>query len=234
MTEQDYQLLSQYLDNELAPPQAQALRKRLMSEPALRTEFDAMKLIKQRLSAALDSSSGSDVPANVVDMVRNAAVTDELTATPRRAAWGFAVAASVTLAFGVMMNTTSLQVADNNPAMQLAQVMEQQPSRGQGWDNLADGSRIRPVLSFRSSDGDWCREYLMLNESNSNRGIACRANGNWNTVVVSEVTFSSGNGDYRPAGSADSDIIAAFIDNNAAGIALSSSEERALIENAWK
>ena len=40
MTEQDYELLSQYIDDELAAETAQTMRKRLLAEPELRAKFE--------------------------------------------------------------------------------------------------------------------------------------------------------------------------------------------------
>ena len=54
MTEQDYELLSQYIDDELVAETAQTMRKRLLAEPELRAKFERMKEINSSVIHGTD------------------------------------------------------------------------------------------------------------------------------------------------------------------------------------
>ena len=239
MTEQDNELLSQYLDGELAAPAAQSLRQRLMAEPQLRSALERLRAVDNRVKNAFEAPALEAVPQHVVNMVQNAATRPERS-SHKRAGWGLAIAASLLAATGLLMNPESRQQSVDymtTVAAQdslLSQLLEHSASRGEGWDTLDDGRQVRPLLSFASMDGSWCREYLMSNEGTTWRGVACRADNAWTTQVLSPEQASGSSNEYRPAGAASADQVTSFIDAHAADIALSSKEEASVIASKWQ
>lgn len=229
MIDQDYELLSQYLDGELPATEAREVKQRLLAEPDLRAGFEAMKRADQRLRDALHSEPASRVPEQVQALL---AVGFEQQSSSNRAGWGLAIAASVLLASGILLSPWDGE--SEGRGVQLAGVLETAPSRGEGWDRLESGERVRALLSFRSGAGHWCREYLASREDAAERGVACRVEGAWQVMVASAVELSAGGGDYRPAGAADADPVASFIDHHAADIPLGAEQEAQLIARAWR
>lgn len=230
MKHQDYELLSQYLDAELPAAATSELRLRLMAEPELRATYDRMRGINDDVHKAFNAPGADAVPQRIVRLLQN-----DSSAVNRRAGWGFAVAASLLAATGLLMNPEWRQSADKPGDTILNAALDTTPSRGDGWDTLSDGRKLRPVLSFAHRDGSWCREYLLLQDSQSWRGVACRSQGQWNNRVLdaSQVIQGSSTG-YRPAEADDVDAISAFIATNAAGIALSRKQESEQIEANWQ
>lgn len=232
VTEQDYELLSQYLDGELGTGQARALSARLLAEPSLRAEYEQMKAVDERLRGAFQVAGADAVPAHVRERVKAAPTRGR----KRAAGWGFGVAASVLFAAGVVLNADRQGESGPQFAAQdalVAPVLERAPSRGEGWEVLPDGSQVRPLLSFSGLDGDWCREYLLAQDGREWRGVACRASGQWVTAVLATEEHA-GAGGYRPAGAMTADAVAAFIDDRAADIPLSREQEAALIARGWE
>lgn len=232
MTDQDYEILSQFLDGELPPAEAQALRGRLLAEPQLRQEFDRLRKLDEKVKRAYALPGIEDVPAHVTAMVE---------ATPQRqrsTAWGLAVAASLVAATGLILSNGWQQTAEQYPGTgndpQLAQLLETTPSRADSWNALPDGRQVRPLLSFQDKSGSWCREYLLAHAGATWRGVACRSTGDWHThVLASEESLVVGGG-YRTASAADADQVADFISENAADIALSLSQEAEIISRGWQ
>jgi hypothetical protein len=64
--------------------------------------------------------------------------------------------------------------------------------------------------------------------------VACRGDAGWTTTVLASADSAAASTDYRPAGAANPEEIADFIDRNAAGIALDANEEAAVISRAWQ
>lgn len=233
MTEQDDLLLSQFLDGELTADEALTLRERLLAEPALRGRFESIKAANQRVQNALQGTAAGSVPVRARRMLDDG-ITDRAHLTVvRRAGWGLAIAASLLAASGLLLHPQWNQQA-REPEAHIAQALEHSPSRGEGWEALPGDDRLRPILTFRNTAGQWCREYLLQGEGGGWHGVACREDAGWRTRAISEADIPGPATDYRPAGFADSGAVAAFIDTNAAGIPLDAREEAHLIASGWQ
>ena len=92
---------------------------------------------------------------------------------------------------------------------------------------------MRVVLTFPAADGTWCREFLVAQAESHWRGVACRNEGSWVTEVIGREVFLEQAAAYRPAGAADADKVARFIDHAAVDVALGPREEAAVLEAGW-
>lgn len=239
MNEQDYELLSQYLDGELAAGEIQELRKRLIAEPLLRATLERMRNVDDRVKAAFDVPGADTVPARVAAMLGGSGATSH-TQPGFRHGWGLAIAASLVAAAGLLLAPEWRQATDGHPNgtpsadQMLASVLESIPSRGEDWDVLADGRQVRPVLSFSGAGDQWCREYLLADGRANFRGVACRIDGEWRTEVLAGIGAAESRDTYRPAGAADSDEVASYISTHATSIPLSLEQEAEVIARSWQ
>jgi hypothetical protein len=242
-TQQDYELLSRYLDQELPPALARELEQRLAAEPALQAAFARMQALQVRMHDAYADIGSQPVPRQIVALLQaqpsnvvHLPLKPPLNSPRKRAMnLGFALAASLVVAVSATLVTRwDQQSAEPGADTLLSMALENSPSRGDGWVELADGRNIRPVLSFQSTAGTWCREYLLRSSEASWHGVACRGDTGWTTTVLASADAADTSADYRPAGAANPDEIADFIDRNAAGIALGADEEAAIISRAWQ
>lgn len=230
MNEQDYQLLSQYLDGELSPVAARQLEQRLQSEPDLQATLTDMGELDSRVKQAFAHTDKA--PQYVEAMLRPASNVVALPQRKQRSAWQYAVAASLVAAAGVLLAPQWQQSSLTGPT--LAAILESTPSMSDGWKTLANGSEVRPVLSFSSVEGNWCREYLLSVSGEGKRGVACRESGQWNTRVIANTELPGSASEFRPAGAGDADAVASFLAQHAEGIALSAAEEQTVIESNWE
>jgi uncharacterized protein (DUF1778 family) len=231
MSEHDNELLSQYLDGELGAPQTLALKKRLLAEPQLRASLEQMQQVDNALRNAFDTPAAEQVPAAITEMIQPAKIAAQ---PQRKAAWGFAIAASIMAASGLLLQGNQVAM-DESVDAQFVQALENNPSRSEGWDQLADGRQLRAILSFPSTSHGWCREYLLTDAEQTAHGIACRGEGQWTTLAVTfqELSLDAASS-YRPAGADNPDVIANFADQQASGIALSAKAEAELLANDWQ
>jgi hypothetical protein len=237
LTEQDCELLSRYLDGELGAEESQALRARLLSEPSLRAAYERFRAVDARLREAFDAPGADTVPANVTQMVRAARTRGHEGGPTGRTGWGLGVAVAVLVVAGVVVNYLR---QDQDGAQFMAQdalvapVLERTLSRGEGWEVLPDGTRVRPLLSFPSVEGSWCREYLLGREDREWRGVACRSAGHWETAVLAAEQPAAAEQAYRPAGAVSPDEVVSFIDTYSADIPLSGEQEAEKISRGWE
>ena len=239
MTERDYELLSQYLDRELPPAAARELERRLAAEPQLQSGLARLQALQGRLHSAFGEIAAQPVPQRVVELLYPAPARIVSLPHKRVMNWGFALAASLVVAVSATLVTRwdqqSAQPGATGVDAMLSLALENAPSRGDGWEVLADGRNVRPVLSFQDSSGTWCREYHLAGSDGSWHGVACRGDSGWTTTVVAATEFADvPSADYRPAGAADPDEVAEFIDRNAAGIPLDARQEAEIIAREWQ
>ena len=235
MNENDTELLSRYIDGELSSSELMELQGRLQTEAELSAALTAMQSVNDRVRDAFEYTAVA--PTRITSLLEKKANNVVAFPTPeRRTGWGFAVAASVMAAAGLLMFQNSGQLAGDYAEQdaQFASVIGSSVSRGAGWDVLEDGSRFRPVLSFKAYDGSWCREYLLESEESAGRGVACLNDDGWMTEVFSVQAMPGQHTEYRPAGSNDSDAIARFVEDNAESVALGAEEEASIIANQWR
>ena len=238
ITEQDYELLSQYLDGELPEYAARLLEQRLAAEAPLRTCLERLGALNDRLRGAYDGIESEAVPQRIAALLQDGA--PHIVPLPHRRTmhWGFALAASLVVAVSATLVTQvgrdSVGTGSQGMDVALSLALEQAPSRATGWEILADGRNLRPVLSFQDRNGAWCREYLLADGHSNWHGVACRGDSGWNQAVLVTTQPAGSSDDYRPAGAADSDQIAEFVDRNAADIPLDHSQEAELISRNWQ
>ena len=229
----DDHLLSMYIDGELDAERTIALAGRLKLEPALRARLSAMENSDRLIKKLYARQSDSD-EQELAALIRadNVAILNPV-ARWREWATG-AIAASVMAV--VALSLTGEQSSSFNPMTmdaQLAQALEQSPSRASGWEHL-DGERdFRSVLTFPAADGRWCREFLLAHDESHWRGVACRNEGTWVNQVVGSEVFLEQETQYRPAGAGDTEQVARFIDETATDVALGPQQEAALIASGW-
>ncbi|EAQ95850.2 anti-sigma factor family protein [Congregibacter litoralis] len=255
LSERDIELLSQYLDGELAPELSRALEARLHSETALQSGLLRMQELNQRLRDAL--AEHDQVPETVEALLAGASQGDDAhygesatvlsfpgrtaniggTAAATKPFWMYAVAASFVgaIALSLISNTGNQGTGSRLPGNDgfVSAALDSVPS-GDGWTALEDGREIQPVLSFPHEDGRWCREYLLRGGASDWRAVACRDDSRWVTQAAGLESYLEAADAYRPAGAAESAPVASFITQHAGDIALGREAENAMINNNWQ
>lgn len=253
LSDQDIELLSQYLDGELAPALSRALEVRLHNEVALQAGLLRMQELNQRLRDAL--AERDSIPLAVESLLQETTVQDGIEsetfpgatvlafpgratapAVAARPVWMYAMAASFVGAIALSLVTNLGQSPQNrlpgNDGLVTA-ALDKMPS-GDGWAELSDGREIQPVLSFPHEDGRWCREYLLRGGESDWRAVACRDQDSWVTQAAGLESYLDPADAYRPAGASDSAPVASFISQHAGDIALGRDDESALIDRNWQ
>jgi hypothetical protein len=110
----------------------------------------------------------------------------------------------------------------------LHQVLETQPSdKERGAGSTQGTTAVRAVLTFRTKEGGYCREYTMA----AYQGLACRqAGGQW--VVDAHVAQKPAAAGTQPV--AHGEELDNIVESRKKGDALGESEEKAAIKRGWK
>jgi hypothetical protein len=209
----DDETLVAYVDGQLGGHEIEAVETALAGDPEARETVRALREGTGLLQAAFNDPMNESVPPRILETINHAANQTADQATPQgRAAtprvWHMALAASfaaLVIGLGFSLYLTDQRVERQLAALEarleadqryreaeLSKVLEKHVS-GETvvWENPDSGSsgEITPVRTFKSSKGQWCREYsanAWLGENQEfQRAIACReAGGLWKTRLV--------------------------------------------------
>ncbi|MEE4143189.1 MAG: hypothetical protein V2I26_00185, partial [Halieaceae bacterium] len=72
ITEQEYELLSQYLDRELPVEALEQLERRLAAEPRLQAGLERLQALQQQLKATYGQLADGPVPERTLALLRGA------------------------------------------------------------------------------------------------------------------------------------------------------------------
>jgi hypothetical protein len=114
----------------------------------------------------------------------------------------------------------------------LHHVLENLPSNAERAAGSSQGSiAVRAVLSFRTKEGGYCREYEMASAEGQFQGLACRqAGGQW--AVEAHVAQGAAPAGTHPV--AHGEVLDKITGSRMEGDAFGQSEEKAALKRGWK
>lgn len=204
-------LLSAYLDGALPVDETTAVEAALEAEPALRARLQRLAGVDAALRGAYGPIADDPLPERLVAAARAgrapvAALRSK--PSPRFAGWRpAAIAASAALLGGAVLGAAlsggGAQIADGaTPSRALAAALSITESGGEMTDRAL---RVRPIMTFRATNGSVCREFLAATKGEAARGVACREGGAWRVAVLAAEAPADG---YQPASGEDGPVAA--------------------------
>ncbi|MCB2045456.1 MAG: hypothetical protein KDE61_05100 [Novosphingobium sp.] len=100
---------------------------------------------------------------------------------------------------------------------------------------LDGGRELKPLLTFQTSDGRFCREFSIGKGDAGGTGIACRSDANWRVEALDKgaTELAAGTGIALASGADATGLDAAYVRLNADD-PMNAEREKALISNGWK
>lgn len=242
--------LSAYIDGELTADDAEIIKHAVNADPALAGRLAELESNDWRIVDAY--SQLDDVPMpdevmallNVADSSSSQEYSDNVVEFPllgnsgRKPLWSQTLAASVALIAGLgigmlVANTDNetaqgLEIASvSTSGSELFNLLETLPS---GHTAEISGTSVKPILSFRSESGSYCREFQQEDSARSSRAVACRAMNSWETqFVVFQASNAGKNAEFSTASSMEEQKFAELVTSRMVGDALSQEEEASML-----
>ncbi len=249
--------LNALLDGELDSVKANNLREALTNDPALADRLEQLAVADSLVKATYQDINSEPLPASIANLLQEKEPHNDNVMHLKRgalAALPVQIAAAIILSVGLFFGIAPIQQTAPDLYAQattegpipsqsaLADILNQRASAVSYplQDHNADKSQavaIMPVLSFKSSVGDWCREFTVTTYLESARTLACKQSNAWQIVLASkEINSSSSNGSsevYATASTVTSEEFDARVDQLIASEPLSAAQEADLIEADW-
>lgn len=243
------ELLSAWLDDELAPAERARVDAALAAQPALAARLQQLRLaneLTRRHAGAIDQlplrpalqallAQAAETSAATAAAERSGATILPLRARITRQ-WQqlhpstLALAASLVLAVGLSIGVMQRNADDTQDGFALHAALLEQVASG---DTLQIGATsLSPRFSFRATDGNWCRVYRVDEASRSLDNIACREGDAW-TLQVSVPAAQQDAGVYVPATS-EAASLDAELDRLMQGAPLALDTEARLLREGWQ
>ncbi len=236
------EVLMAYADGELPADEAAALEARLSEDADLAARVQVFSASAAALQGLKHADTSAAMPAGLEQALRarvSSAAADapamvaadpvpagNVVAFPQRRVplWTGALAATVALAVG--LGAGLLAGKGTGPSGSVDPVFAALDSLPSGEvTTLADGTELRMVASFNSSDGALCREYEQIGQNATGQlTVACRDQGAWVPQLVVALGGAEG---YAPASAPE--LLDLYYMQSEAGSALPPEEERAAL-----
>lgn len=225
------ELLCAYLDGELDGETRARVDRSLEQDPGARVRLDRLRTADAWLRRAVPESS-----SNFADPLAERILSEKSFARRRLDRLTpfvpVALAAGIAgIVIGISMTTsnlgTSLDFAGKAPSNGIANALDSLQSGAT--TKVGDGD-VRMVLSFRSSDGRYCRVFATTQAKQSAEGLACREEAGWQ-VVAWDGTSVRADG-FRPAGSHA--LMDSTMERIGGTVSISLDQERQLIDKRWR
>lgn len=229
--------LSAFLDSELNDDDMEQVRTALETDDELvmrlaeLSEVDA--LVKEN-STSIDSTPMSDALAktaaklNAENNVVQFSLWQQLKQSANKS---LAVAASIAVVFGIAM-TSYLQPSSvqNIAGNTITTALNTQLS-GDTFEQ-SDGSLFNAQLSFKSQQGELCRQYAISLENTTQISIACKTQNGWQIKAKTAKQQAVNNAQYQTASSKSA--LDTVIDDMISGAPLDRAQEQQAISAKWQ
>lgn len=236
------EVLMAYADGELPADEAAALEARLSEDADLAARVQVFSASAAALQGLKHADTSAAMPAGLEQALRarvSSAAADapamvaadpvpagNVVAFPQRRVplWTGALAATVALAVGLGAGLLAGKgTGPSGGADPIFAALDSLPS-GEV-TTLADGTELRMVASFNSSDGALCREYEQIGQNATGQlTVACRDQGAWVPQLVVALGGAEG---YAPASAPE--LLDLYYMHSEAGSVLPPEEERAAL-----
>jgi len=244
--------LSAYLDGELTLDLRDELERELRNNSELAQRLIQFQESDQIFKHAYQAISDKPVPQAILDLLEPKPARPEARSTTNlnlaklfdKAHWfPLAAAASLALAIGIGIGF-QLPAGDSTPALTAGVLAEDNAVS----DLLESGSgaetrlirnqprlSVTPVLTFRTAEGSYCREFTALSEDQGLRGLACREDARWTIhMLVPDPSVNPGDSNFRTASVAIVESFEDYVDALIAEPPLDANTENSLITNRWQ
>lgn len=258
------EMLMAYVDGEISGEERARVEAYLSSSPEAWSRLEVFAKTGRDLSGLFDDIFYAEVPQRLVDAARAARAAEMIDLQSKRRGgvardrqsnrtFAYALAASLAavavlagaLVVGGLRDAAvdrsvkvAVKPADSKVAADdLTAALERTAS---GAVFQAEGRSIKPVFTFASNAGGYCRQYSVQGNAERLAGVACRdADGRW--IIESQATLGGPAGkadDARaerivPAGHEGAGEIEALVDRLISGDVLGPEAEERLIEGGW-
>ena len=236
------------MDGELDETQELELQTRIDRQPQLREQLQQLALLDVCVSRSFDDILTEPVPESIMASLQAQArarktgshseagnsvvsISQWRQKAIARLPWPVAVAASLVLAL-FLVGEQGTDIATNTE-QQIALQLNTQTSGSDAL--LSSGESMRVWLTFKSTDGHYCREFTLQQDNSAQRQLACLTGASGSVsweVLESSAEAVQLDQQFRAVTATDS--LQQLVESMMMSAALGAEEEQQLIDSGWR
>ena len=244
--------LSAFLDAELPEADMEAIREQIILDENLANRLAELAMVDEVVAAAYKKIDSRPVPLSVSTLLsydtkvvdeklsleensyKEKTLTAKIIAFPLMQSFQnalqkhVAIAASVIMVLGLGAIQLLHESNTNGNWQEISKMLETAPS---GVEITTHGLEIKPRLTFANKQGDYCRQFIMVDKKSTTENIACRKQGQWTLAVSVKLDKAQGANTYQTASGGS--LLDAAIDDMVAGDFFDAQAEAAIIQKHW-
>lgn len=239
------EMLSAFLDAELAPDQMERVRVALETDDELVMRMAELSQVDQWVVEHAQQIDQVQVPLKLVSLAQQIdakhqaqqAVTDPKVVhistwkkVTSQITIPYSLAAGVALVVTVGLLSFPQQPNQSDFSNEVATVLDNSLSGNKAY--LGEGKAVTAQLSFTNQQGNFCRQYQVIGRNESSTQIACKQNNAWQLEGQSAKQGVQNSGDYQTASS--NKKLDEMIDQMISGAPLDRAQEQQAIQQDWQ
>ena len=251
------EMLSAYIDGELAPEEMERVRDAIAADELLAARLRQLRRVDRLLTEFSNTIDAEPLPPAVLALLTppradahapekgepGVAMMPVARRPLHRGAGALALAASAVLALAIVFQLDSrdgreagfeeiVRTGAIAPSSALHHALEgarsDEPYAANGND-----VEITPVLSFMSTRQEYCREFRVDAGIRAARGLACRRNERWETLRVVAAEVRGSDAHYATATAETDEDFDNFVDGLVADAPLDAKAETRALQSGW-
>ena len=254
MNDDEKQAISAYLDGEMTASEKTLFEQKLAGCPEMQARLERYQALNDELSATFSDIQYDPVPESIASLLKDPQNEDKVEFIqnhPKTTLWktrNLQIAASLSIVIGASSWLGLRHIPHEDPSLSSYGIVEQtfitqskvaavlgSTHSGEVYKFDGDGQlTLKPILSFKTSGGYFCREYFLSDHNKHYHNVACLQDNVWSQQVTTELAYSPVTQHYQAASDINSDTVNDFIDTHIKGDVLEQIEEKLLIQSEWR
>lgn len=211
MTQEDFDLLSQYIDGELSQEENLQIKQRLLSDPEFNKEYRDILALQNNVRAVMPDFKDEPMSKELADLL-NVEEQDNsnVRQLPVRNSWKQNLSIAASVVFVAVLGVFMLNNDHSQTGLQIQDKMFSSLKSNESWND--NGLELIIVQSYVDDENVLCREYFAQDSEHSEHGISCFNDGNWNKQAF-ELQYNQSGSQYVTASAAENAGVEAFLDS---------------------
>lgn len=205
MKQEDFDLLSQYVDGELDQQANLQVKQRLLSDPAFSHQYRELKAFEDNVRGAIPDFSNEPLGDTLAELLK----IDDQNHGKGRLGWAQYLSLAASLAFvAVLFVFWTNGNSNSQTGLQVQAELFSTLKSNEAWSS--GDMDVMIVQSYLDEKNTLCREYFAKDAEHNEHGISCLDNGSWNKQAF-ELSFNQADTHYTTANGTDTEGVEAFI-----------------------
>ncbi|MCC2606667.1 anti-sigma factor family protein [Planctobacterium marinum] len=177
MKQDDYDLLSQFIDDELDSERTLIVKRRLLAEPEFNHLYQQLKALSDNVKTAIPDFKNEPVSAELEALLKTECTTSTRSDSNWRRILPLAASVAVVCVMGYLLLGQPSPTGINLKGSMLSKLADDE-----NWLS-ENGTEVVVVQSFLDENQSLCREYYAREAENVEHGLTCYQQGQWQKQV---------------------------------------------------